>query len=454
MFGKREAPLTDRDLRAIIAGLQYENQMLKKNTDGEPWYNRFDQYFEGEELQHTLKYDPRLKRWFRYGAGVFHEMEESDIDQIIFEWGDFTQEKLSPSRVSLLRSRIRAAVSFMGQWDPDPNVDNCLNGLVYKVERELHEHTWDYPSRNQITRHFTPDVEVEIPDLFVEMLKIITSETERAFFIQFCINVVHNFFEEEIFCIVYGPRNGGKSTVLRIFELIFGRHNVSKTKLHGIGKRFGLSQIYYRKVNVNPDLPIVPLTDETISTLKQLTGNDGMIEVELKGRDLFTYFIQCFLVFGINQLPGFKSSSEKEIESIFRRVLLISIPETQKKNPAFKKSTEDPKFLDQLYSWLVCRRPLPIIEDIDIWVNSQQEKWLMNANPILAILKQKYSYSKGRVIACREVYEYVLHELENDGILTTQQLQTNVTQALQTMKIYKNAQRGANAKYENIKEVI
>lgn len=464
MFHKREQPLSDDDLRQIIAGLRYENQMLKKNADDEPWYYRFDHYFEAENLQYIIKYDPRIKQWFRYENGVFCPIDRALILQIIFEWGDFANEKMSPSKTILLMNRIQAMVTFTDQWDPNPNIDNCINGLVYKEERELHEHTWDYPSKIRISRKFNENLEPIIPDLFYQMVQIITNKEERDQFIQFLVNVVHCYYDEELFCIVYGPRNGGKSTLLRIFELILGPTAVSKTPLNKIGSRFGMANLYDKRVNVNPDLPIVPMSDATISEIKQLTGHDGLLPVEMKGRDVFHFLVRCFLIFGINQLMGFKSSSEKEIESIFRRVLLINVPTKLASDPAFKKSTEDPKFLDELYSWLVWMRPRQIINQIEVdceeqqhidkWIDVQKTKWLENANPILGILKEKYVWKGGAEIPCRDVYEYVREQLEEEGILSNQQLQTNVTQALQTMNIYRNNARGANAKYLNIAEVI
>ena len=399
--------LTSKEYESIIEQLRHNCNILMKNNQEEPWYDRFKVWFKDLNLQNEIKYDPRIRQWFRYTNGYYMTISVGTVNTLLFEWGEFTNEHLSPSKTSFLRQWVEAECEFSDQWDPDPNIDNCLNGLVNKEERTLLPHTYEYPSKQQIQRNYDPDLDPIIPPLFHEMLQIIKNDQERAWFIQFLVNIVHHYFDEELFCIMYGPRNSGKSTLLRIFELVFGSQVVSKTQINKIGARFGFSECYDKLVNVNPDLPIVPLNDMTISNIKQMTGHDGMIEVELKGRDMFSYPIKCFLVFGINQLPGFKSSSEKEIESIFRRVFLINTPEKLETNPEFKKSTENPVFLDQLYSFLVWERPKAIIEDVDNWIDIQKEKWLDNSNPVLSILKEHYYYCDGREITCRDVFEYV-----------------------------------------------
>jgi len=78
----------------------------------------------------------------------------------------------------------------------------------------------------------------------------------------------------------------------------------------------------------------------------------------------------------------------------------------------------------------------------------------MGRGHVTFLNKMKYHYKKNAEMLCRPVFEYIREQLEGEGMLTTQQLQTNVTQALQTMNIYRDNRRGANAKYINIAEVI
>ena len=433
-----------------IAALQYQVAMMKKSSDGEIWYYRFDKYFEQSNIAALLRFDPRNRQWYGYDLGVYKPIEIEEIYTTINEWALLVNEKLTNQKISLLVNRMRAQCLFKGTWDPDPNIDNCLNGLVDKETRTLLPHTPNHMSLEQIPRHYY-ESEGIIPQQFYDLIQVITDQGEREQFIQQMVNIVHKQFDDELFMVLYGPKGGGKSTLLQLFEHLFGKDNVSKTPLQKIGKRFGLKELYTKRLNVNPDLPIVPMDDNTIALLKQLTGNDGYIEVELKGTNSFKWPVRCFLIFGINQLMGFKATSEKEIESIFRRAMLIQLPKTLERNTALKKAMVDPSFLDELYSWLVWMRPRKIVEDASIedWVNIQKEKWLTNANPILTICRELYRYEEYMELPVRQIVDEIREELGEVG-LTSQQLQTNVSQALQTMRIYRDNGRGVNAKYLNI----
>lgn len=429
-----------------------------QTTEQLQYYEVFDMWFDNTEYPYSLKYDPRMKkekRWYQYEAGVFKPVSIDIINTIVFDWDLRERQKLSNAKLSFLIKRMQAKCLLTQEWDADPNIDNCLNGLVDKNRRKLLPHTYDYPSLEQIQRNYHEECDGIIPALFDQLLTIIPDGQERNYFIKFCINIVHKNFDDELFCMLYGPKGGGKSTILQLFGLMFGTQNVSKTLLHKFGKRFGLKEMYNKRLNVNPDLPIVPMSDHTIAILKQLTGNDGPIEVELKGTDSFQYPVRCFLIFGINQLMGFKATSEQEIESIFRRALLIHLPTTLKRNTKFKHQLQDSEFLDELYSWLVWMRPLNILDDdsIEWWVNMNKRKWLTNSNPILAICKSLYVHFQGGKLGVRDVQDEVRAELENDGKLTSHQLQTNITQALQTMKIYRDSGRGSHANYRDIKRI-
>lgn len=461
--------LTKTEYESIIRDHQRVIDILQKKSDDEPWYFRFDHYAESENFFNEYKYDPRIDKYFHYNEGVFHEYCREELDTLFNDWGDFFNERMNNSKISFLRRRYTGKIMFKDQWDPDPNIDNCLNGLVFKAERELRPHSPDYPSRYQIQRNYLGDTITTPPELFHQMLKIIKDVDERRSFMQFITNVVHQFYDDELFCMFYGPRNGGKSTLMLLFESLFGSEIVSKTGLQTIGSKFGYEDLYDKRINVNPDLPTIDLAEFTIAAVKLLTGNDGMIPVNVKKVKGFSYIIKCFLVFGINQLMGFNVKSEKEMESIFRRVLLVEVPDKLPSDPAFKKATQDPEFLDELYTWLVFDRPRSIIQEveitaedikqertaIDVWIQKQKKKWLENSNPIMTILTELFYYDDGMELPVNHVQEKVLELLDSeDSIITSKAFKTNVTQALSALRIYPNGKRGINAKYINIAEVI
>jgi phage/plasmid-associated DNA primase len=237
---------------------------------------------------------------------------------------------------------------------------------------------------------------------------------------------------------------------------MWGAQVTSKKSLHLMGKRFGLSNIYDKRINIHPDMPIVDLDPYCISILKNLTGNDDDIEIEIKGLTPIEYKITLFLAFAIQQLPGFNIHAEKEIDSIMRRVVLVEYPVMQEVNREFKKSLIDPTFLDQLYSWLVVTNPVPFYENYkeeEEWIQYNKNKWLMNADPILRILLDNYEYKEKYTVKAYDVVQMVKEQLMNEGMLVPKSVKTQITNAFSTMNISNNGKRGSNCLYENCRQI-
>ena len=428
---------------------------------GWTYYEVFQHYIrdryniEGEDghFYNLLLFDFTTQDWYIYKDGYYQLTPIQKIRQLFHICMDLNKIPTNNQKCSHCVQRLEAEYGVKGTWlDNDPYYENVLNGIILIPERQLIAHSPMFHFKYQIPRKFDPEVDPVIPPLFHQALQCIPKKEDRDNFLKFWLIVAHKRHEFEVFLMCYGVRWGGKSSMLNIFAAMFGPHVLGKKPLFIIGERFGMSNIYDKRLNIHADMPIANLTPYTISQLKTITGNDGGIDIEIKGKTPFAYPVQLFLAFGINQLMGFTKEAEKEIESIMRRVVLVEFPKKQAVDAAFKKQLVEPAFLDHLFSWLIITQPMPLFDetDQDEWVAGNKEKWIMNAYPIIRILSERYEKVLNCSIEAYEVVEYVREQLKSEGQIISKDLKSYVTQAFATLDIYPNNKRGANCHYLNV----
>lgn len=441
-------------------------KLIKQKLDGLYFYETFESVIkhdftvieDGLEYSRII-YDSNTKKFHIYTAeGYYKETPIEDIQNLYYIYMSVEKIATSNQMRNHCIDRLKSRSILKCKWlDDDGNLECVKNGIINLKERKLYPHSPKYFFKHQIERNFIEDVDPVIPGRFNEVLKCIPDELDRDNFIKYWLACVHKNHDYEVFLLCYGVKWGGKSSCLNIFSEMYGTQVVSKQPLNKFGNRFGLSSVYDKRVNIHPDMPIARMNPYTISTLKSLTGQDGTIEVELKGKTPFTYPIGIFLAFGINQLMGFTDDAEKEIDSIMRRVVLVEFPNEQKLSPKFKKSLQDPVFLDELYSWFVITQSYPFFEYTKEsqreWIKRNKKKWLLNADPILRILMDNYIFEEDMKIQSYDVVGVVKIQLEKDGNFVPKRLKTLITQAFSTMNIYPNNARGANQYYVNVSEM-
>jgi len=428
-----------------------------------PYYEFFMDYVRAnymiteEECEYfTVLYDARLKTWYEYGTGVYRQIYKTDVERIYLVAMNAMDFPTTTQQKNHCLDYLRVNCQMREEWmDNSPTYDCIANGIVNLQTRELLPHSPKWYFRNQIERNFNPHVDPVIPPRFLKCLNAIADKDDRNNYLKFWLAVVHKKHDYEVFLMCYGVKWGGKSSNLNIFAQMYGTQVVSKKALQLIGKRFGLSNIYHKRVNIHADMPIVNLDPFTISILKTITGNDGDIEIELKGVTAFEYRIALFMAFGINQLMGFTQNAEKEVDSIMRRVVLVEFPDIQKLDAEFKKSLLDPHFLDRLYSWFVISSPLPLFEESNqiAWIQRNKKKWLLNADPVLRILLENYAFAEHVTITSTDVISFVRSELESEGMLVPKNLKLQITNAFSTMDIFPNDKRGTKALYLNVRPI-
>ena len=119
------------------------------------------------------------------------------------------------------------------------------------------------------------------------------------------------------FMILCGQSNTGKSVLIRFFENLVGKQNVSSLSMHELNMRFYPSQLYNRLLNSCADNSSLPLS--SIENLKKITGGDQIMH-EKKGKEPFFFVPFCKLIFSFNQLP---LQLEEKSNAFYKRMRIL-----------------------------------------------------------------------------------------------------------------------------------
>jgi phage/plasmid-associated DNA primase len=418
-----------------------------KQEDQEDWSESFWQYIQANYFAPPpdphiplLRWHTKEKQWYLYNAekGVYDRIEEEWVDDIFQQWGILAEikpaEKIHAMRLSLKAHLWTDAVWDSGIHHEYTSIENLISGLLDVNTRTLLDHTPEYLSKYQIPRHYRPDI-IDMPKELAILYTACKEDWERLQ--KFMVLAIHGDHTQELFLMCYGVKGAGKSTFLQLIENIYGKDLISKTALQELGMRFGMSDMYDKRFNINPDLSKDPWSTKALSKVKQLTGEDGSIEIEIKGVGKFKWNIRTFLLFGSNQLMGFTKYGVSEMDSIFRRAVLVKFPIRMHRDKEFKKEVIAPELLDRIYSYYIHCAVTLMYEDagMDAWIEDTKQRWLLDADPVMRVCKEEYWWVPQGSLLTTEVWAHVTERLNADDIAIPADLHADVTQALETMKI-------------------
>jgi phage/plasmid-associated DNA primase len=415
-------------------------------TEEEPWYTQFMAWFHDQGVY--IKYSSLEQTFYQYNpsVGYYEPLVVEELKRYVTTWADlyWVDGKTTESVIAHAVTRLKIELLCKEPFDNAPTIENCKNGILQLDSLVLEPHSPDVWSKKQIPRSYAEPH--PLAKLFVHRIldRVCSTPKNGQRIKHFLVKMVRKDHTEELFFIAYGIRGGGKSTMLGMAREMFGPSLTCSTPIHKLGKRFGLSEIWDKRVCVNPDLPVKRLAADTVASIKLLTGgdqgSDGRIEVECKGRDSFTVPIQCFLLYATNQLADFTEDVVGEIESIMRRAVMVHYTEPQKPDPDFKMLLTEPDFLDDLY-WILLHEPnVSIKGDQEEFIEKNTQEWLRDANPLLRILDDFLQFvdDERKGVTCKKVLDKVIAAYDDEAIKAPANIQQEITFALRSMRIYRN----------------
>ena len=215
---------------------------------------------------------------------------------------------------------------------------NFKNGVLDTKTWKLMPHSPEYNLTYQIQFNYNPMA--KRPEKWEKFVKTLASSdkeiimTLQEWFGLIISNYNANLCKKSLaLCGAVG--NTGKSKFLKMLAKIIGYDNISSKSIQDLSARFGAGSLYGKKCILIDDQKAANIEDG--STFKAITG-DGIIEVELKGKDPFTFKFNGGITFTCNEMPYIKDDKGTHM---FERFLIIPcnnvIPPEKRDNRLFEK---------------------------------------------------------------------------------------------------------------------
>lgn len=191
------------------------------------------------------------------------------------------------------------------------------NGFYDPIRKAMYPHDPKYRTINQIPHSFLPEGKPTGANLG-EWLKFITPDKETEEMLkQFAGLCMTRDTRQQKFLILNGEGGSGKSTLIRLIELMIGTENISNISLSQLSQRFSAYGLLGKLLNSCADLELTALEDTSV--LKKCLGEDVLFG-EAKGKDGVSFKSYAKLIFSTNELPIVKG---ERTNGFYRRLLII-----------------------------------------------------------------------------------------------------------------------------------
>lgn len=199
----------------------------------------------------------------------------------------------------------------------DRNLINFQNGVWDIERRELLPHDSKYLMTLQIPHKVQKRVAFRKTRLYDFFSKTTLPREDIMMLLKYMAYCLTLDYGLKTFMILCGQSNTGKSVLIRFFETMVGKENVSSLSMHELNQRFYPSQLYNRLLNSCADNSSLPLS--SIENLKKITGGDQIMH-EKKGKEPFFFVPFSKLIFSFNQLP---LQLEEKSNAFYKRMRIL-----------------------------------------------------------------------------------------------------------------------------------
>lgn len=199
----------------------------------------------------------------------------------------------------------------------DKSLINFKNGVWDVEKQQLLPHDSKYLQTIQIPHEvgeYKPFKETRLYDFFSKT-KLPKEDIKMLLkYMAYCLTLQNGL---KTFMVLCGQSNTGKSVLIRFFEALVGKQNVSSLSMHELNMRFYPAQLYNRLLNSCADNSSLPLN--SIENLKKITGGDQIMH-ERKGKEPFFFTPFAKLIFSFNQMP---LQLEEKSNAFYKRMRIL-----------------------------------------------------------------------------------------------------------------------------------
>lgn len=316
-----------------------------------------DAYFEQEK--NTDKWDPKLRKFHQWSKGVPVQVQDDAVlEQIltdfalmnlngriyIYENGVYKMDERGTMLTAIIKEHIYQQFRTAGRlkavrdlFDKEIRIEtkredlnnhpvtwiNVKNGMLDLKTLELHPHSPEYRSINQIPYSFDRDRLSSCTGTDTDtahfLRSLIPDPENLEMFLEYAGYCMTTDMDQQKFLIVRGEGGTGKSVLLRMVQRLIGSDNCASMTLQNLNDRFSPAFLAGKLLNVYADLSSVAM--EQINGVKTITGGDT-VRAEYKGGDLFFFKPYCKLLFSANSVP---KSLDDKTTAYYRRLLILPI---------------------------------------------------------------------------------------------------------------------------------
>jgi putative DNA primase/helicase len=257
-----------------------------------------------------------------YENGVYHPNAESMIEEECQNRVRNCNSRLCSEVINTIR---RSTYVDRNEFETIPNLVNIKNG-IYDIEKNvLLPHSPKYLFRVQHPIEYKEGVRSEEFDTYLE--DCLHDEKDRITVWEEMASIFLPGMKFEKAFIHEGIGSNGKSTCFHVIDSLAGEKNTSHVSIHELTEnRFAASRLDGKCLNTCAEIS----DDELKQTrnLKALISGDD-IEVEKKGKDMFTMKNRAKMFFAANKLPEINKFREAEL----RRFIVTHWNQKFKSNP-------------------------------------------------------------------------------------------------------------------------
>ncbi|MFJ9018768.1 phage/plasmid primase, P4 family [Streptomyces sp. NPDC102259] len=223
-------------------------------------------------------------------------------------------EQHRPAHLSAAEQKAQATLYETGRvlrTHTDEPLVNLANGMLDLRTGELKPHDPAYLSTAQLPVAW--DTEAQCPVYEAWLKEVCPDQVDDLEEVVSTMLNPSRTPSKAVF--LFGPSRSGKSTFLRIMQLIAGGEvNVSAVTLHQLAdNRFAAANLYGKILNAAADLSGADVSD--LSLFKMLTGEDAVHADRKHGRQ-FAFTNTALFAFSANELPQVSESSRAYVERI------------------------------------------------------------------------------------------------------------------------------------------
>lgn len=264
-----------------------------------------------------------------YINGAYKRLNEKMVKAIIKEYiPPLQQHSYIPEEIYKQLETDLDNMINVDSLDSDERYINFKNGLYNIQTKQLEPHSPKVLSTIQINGNYHNEkIPTPIFDKFMDDFTEGDQEV-RDMLQEYVGATISNLNMGAVkkALVLYGAvGNSGKSVFLNVVTNLLGSINYASRSLQDFSKNFAIADLYGKRANIVDDMNTADFNDTR--GFKSLTG-DGVVNVEFKGKQSFTWRFKGTMLIATNELPYIK---DEKGTHFFERLIIYECKNSLKK---------------------------------------------------------------------------------------------------------------------------